>query len=164
MLKLKLQYFGHLIQKTDIGKDPDAEKDWRQEKGMTEDEMVGCHHWLDGHEFEQVLGLGDGQGSLACCSPWSRKESDTTEWLNWLYFIKGTYQEREGWREFVAWLQDGSCAWSTEANACFGAQLSRGTERDVLKKMELIDNMTCVMVLIGYLAIHQEVTELVIST
>ena len=67
-----------------IGKDPDSGKDWRQEeKGMTEDEMVGWHHQLDGHEFGQALGVGDGQGSLACCSPWGRKELDTTEWLNW---------------------------------------------------------------------------------
>ena len=67
------------------GKDPDAEKDRRQEeKGMTEDEMVGWHHWLDGHEFEQALGVGDGQGSLTCCSPWGHKESDTTEQLNWI--------------------------------------------------------------------------------
>ena len=67
-----------------IGKDPDAGKDWWwEEKGTTEDGMVGCHHGLDGHEFEQALGVGDGQGSLACCSPWGRKESDTTEWLNW---------------------------------------------------------------------------------
>ena len=62
-------------------KDPDAGKDWRQEeKGMTEDEMFGWHHW---HESEQVLGVGDGQGILACCSPWGCKESDTTEQLNW---------------------------------------------------------------------------------
>ena len=67
-----------------IGKDPDAGKDWRQEeKGTTEDEMVGWHHWLNGHGFEQALGVGNGQGSLVCCSPWGRKESDTTEWLNW---------------------------------------------------------------------------------
>ena len=67
-----------------IWKDPDAGKDWRQgEKGTTEDEMVGWRHWLDGHEFEQALGVGDGQGSLACCSPWGRKELNTTEWLNW---------------------------------------------------------------------------------
>ena len=67
-----------------IGKDPDAGKDWRQEeKGMTEDEMVGWHHQLDGCEFEQAPGVGDGQGSLACCSPWGHKESDTTERLNW---------------------------------------------------------------------------------
>ena len=67
-----------------IGKDSEAGKDWRQkEKGTTENEMLGWHHWLDGHEFEQVAGVGDGQGSLACCSPWHCKESDTTEQLNW---------------------------------------------------------------------------------
>ena len=66
-----------------IGKDPDAGKDWRQEeKGMTEDETVGWHHQLNGHEFEQAPGAGEGQGSLACCSPWDRQESDTTEGLN----------------------------------------------------------------------------------
>ena len=66
-----------------LRKDPDARKDWRQEeKGMTEDEMVGWHHRLNGHEFEQAPGDGDRQGSLACCSPWGHKESDTTEWLN----------------------------------------------------------------------------------
>ena len=52
-------------------------------KGMTEDDMVGWHHRLDGHEFERSLGVGDGQGSLACCSPWGHKESDMTERLNW---------------------------------------------------------------------------------
>ena len=69
-----------------IGKDADAGKDWRQEEtGMTEDEMAGWHHQLDGHEFEQALGVGDGQGSLAC---WGHKELDTTEWLNWnKYFV-----------------------------------------------------------------------------
>ena len=68
-----------------IGKDPDAGKDWRQEeKGTTENEMIGWHHWHDEHEFEQALGVGDGQGSLACCSPWGRKELDATEIeLNW---------------------------------------------------------------------------------
>ena len=66
-----------------IGKDPDAGKDWRQEdKGKTEDEMVGWHHQLNGHEFEQAPGDGEGQGGLVCCSPWSRKKSDTIEWLN----------------------------------------------------------------------------------
>ena len=68
---LKPQYFGHLIWKDDSGKDPDAGKDWRQEKGTTEDEMVGWHHGLDGHELEQAPGIGEGQGTLACCSPWS---------------------------------------------------------------------------------------------
>ena len=57
-------------------------KDRRPEKGMTEDEMVGSHHRLDGHEFEQALAISDGQGSLACCSSWGHKESDTTEQLN----------------------------------------------------------------------------------
>ena len=64
-------------------KDPDAGKDWRQEKkATTEDEMVGWHHWLDGHEFEQIPGDGEGQGSLVCCNPWGCKELGMTEWLN----------------------------------------------------------------------------------
>ena len=67
-----------------IWKGPNAGKDWRQqEKGMTEDEMAGWHHWLDRHEFEQAVEVDDGQGSLACCSPWSCKEWNTTEQLNW---------------------------------------------------------------------------------
>ena len=67
-----------------IGKDPDAGKNWRQEeKGTAEDEMVGWHDWLDGHEFKRTPGVGDGQGSLACCSPWGHKELDMTEQLKW---------------------------------------------------------------------------------
>ena len=67
-----------------LGKDHEAGKDWRQEeKRTTEDEMVGWHHRLDGHEFEQALEVGDGQGSLGYCSPWGHKESDTTKQLNW---------------------------------------------------------------------------------
>jgi len=66
-----------------IWKDPDAGKDWRQKKRRTENEMAGWHHQLNGHEFEQTPGVGDGQGGLACCSPWGHKESDTTEQLNW---------------------------------------------------------------------------------
>ena len=70
-----------------ISKDPDAGKEWRQkEKGTTEDKMVGCHHWLNGHEFGQALRVGDGQGGLICCSPWGHKELDRTEWLNWTEF------------------------------------------------------------------------------
>ena len=66
-----------------IGKNPDAGKDWGQEEqGMTEDEKVGWHHWFDGQGFEQALAVGDGQGSLVCCSSWGGKESDTTKWLN----------------------------------------------------------------------------------
>ena len=64
-----------------IGKDPDSGNDWRQEeKGTTEDEMVGWHHWLDGHEFEQAPGAGDRHGSLDCCSSWGCKESYMREW------------------------------------------------------------------------------------
>ena len=71
-----------------IGKDPDAGKDWRQEeKGMTEDEMVGWHHWLDGHEFEEAPGVGDGQGGLVCYSLWGHKELDATE-LNRTWLLK----------------------------------------------------------------------------
>ena len=67
-----------------IGKDSDAGRDWGQEeKGMTEDEMVGRHHRPNGHEFEWTLGVGDGQGGLACCDSWGCKESDTPERLNW---------------------------------------------------------------------------------
>ena len=70
------------------GKDPDAGTDWRwEEKGSTENEMVGWHHRLDRHEFEKALGVGDGQGSLVCCSLWACKESDMTERLNWTEFF-----------------------------------------------------------------------------
>ena len=77
------------------GNNPDARKVWRwEEKGTTEDEMVRWHHRLDGHDFEQAPGAGDGQESLVCCSSWGRKESDTTEWLNWTEL---------NWREHLMW-------------------------------------------------------------
>ena len=76
-MKLKLQYFGELMQRTDL-----LERLKAEAEGMTENEMVGWHHRLNGHEFEQALGVGDGQGSLACSSPWGHKESDMTERLN----------------------------------------------------------------------------------
>ena len=67
-----------------IGKDPDAGKHWKkEEKGMTADEILGRHHWLNGHELEQSVGVGDRLGSLVCCNLWGRIESDRTEWLNW---------------------------------------------------------------------------------
>ena len=89
-LKLKLQYFGHLMRRADW-KDPDAGKDWRQEeKGTTEDEMAGWHHRLNGHEFGWTPGGGDGQGGLVCCGSWGRKESDTTERLNWTEYLSST--------------------------------------------------------------------------
>ena len=79
-----------------IGKDPDSGKDWRQEEGTTEDEMIGWHPWLDGHEFEQALGVGDGQEGLACCSPCGHKESDTTEQLNWTTcLLRNLYAHQE---------------------------------------------------------------------
>ena len=84
MLKLKLQYFGHLMQRTDslektlmLGK-----IEGRRRRGW-QHEMVGWHHQLNGHAFEQALGVGDRQESLACCSPWGHKESDTTKRLKW---------------------------------------------------------------------------------
>ena len=80
MLKLKLQYFGDLIQIIDsLEKALMLGKMRQEEKGMTEDEMVGWHHQLDGYEFEQAPRVGDGQGSLVCCNPWGRKVLDTTE-------------------------------------------------------------------------------------
>ena len=83
MLKLKPQYFGHLMGKADSFEKTDAGKDWGQEKGMTEDEMVGWHHQLNGHGFGWTLGVGDGQGGLACCDSWGSEELDMTEQLNW---------------------------------------------------------------------------------
>ena len=84
ILKLKLQYFSHLNMKCWlIGKDSDAGRDWGQEENvMTEDEMAGWHYRLNGNEFEWTLGVGDGQGGLACCNSWGRKELDTSKRLN----------------------------------------------------------------------------------
>ena len=82
-----------------VWKDPDAGKDWRQEeKGTSEDEMVGWHHQLDGHESEQAPGVGDGQGNLVCCSPWGHQESNTTEQLNWtgLNWPPIAFHEKQG--------------------------------------------------------------------
>ena len=89
MLQLKRQYLGPPHAKSWlIGKDSDAGRDWGQgEKGTTEDEMAGWHHWLNGHEFEWILGVSDGQGGLACWDAWGLKELDTTEQLNWTEVI-----------------------------------------------------------------------------
>ena len=91
-----------------IGKDPDAGRDWGQEeKGMTEDKMVGWHHWPNGHGFGWTLGVGDGQGDLACCSSWGCKESDTTERLNWTKNWKqSTFFPVAEWTE-VQWSEMG---------------------------------------------------------
>ena len=89
MLKLKPILWLPGVKNWLTGKDPDAGKDWRQEKKrMTEDEMVGWYHQLNGHEFEQAPGVGDGMGSLVCCSPWSLKELDTTVHLKWIEATK----------------------------------------------------------------------------
>ena len=101
-----------------IGKDSDAGKDWRQEeKGTTEDEMFGWHHWLDRHEFEQVPGVGDGQESLVCCSQRGRKESDTTKWVNWTdtLFISVSWPNCTGYSVYYRlhehfWM---SCLWKS---------------------------------------------------
>ena len=77
----------------------------RQEKGTIEDEMVGWHHWLYGHEFEQAVGVGDGQGSLACCSPWGQKESDTTERLNWTE-LRRLQTQGSHTGKWTSWLTD----------------------------------------------------------
>ena len=89
MLKLKVQHFGHLMRRTNslektlmLGKSEGRRRRWRHY------EMVGWHHRLNEHEFEQAAGAGDGQGNLACCSPWGCKELDMTEWLNWYHIIK----------------------------------------------------------------------------
>ena len=84
-IKLKLQLLWPPdVKSWLIRKDPDAGKDWgKEEKGTTEDEMAGWHHWLDAHEFGWTPGVGDGQGGLACCNSCGRKELDTTERLNW---------------------------------------------------------------------------------
>ena len=84
MLKLKLQYFGHVMRRTySLEKTLMLGKIEWEGKGMTEDEMVGWHHWLDGNEIGWTLGVGDRQGGLVCCGPWGRKESDMTEQMNW---------------------------------------------------------------------------------
>ena len=97
-----------------IWKDPDAGKDWGQaEKGMTENERVGWHHWLNGHEFGWTLGVGDGQGGLVCCSPWGRKESETTEQLNWIEL------------EYVLW------SYFRDSRVEFLSQTNMGRTRDL---------------------------------
>ena len=110
------------------GKDPDAVKDLGQEdQGTTEDEMVGWHHRLNGHGFEWTLGLGDGQGGLACCSSWGRKESYATEWLNWteLNLIKDLSKT---WVILFPWI---STSWE---NYYSQTLVSQETNREILAK------------------------------
>ena len=96
-----------------IGKDSDAGRDWEQEeKGTTEDEIAGWHHWLNGRESERTPGVGDGQGGLACCNSWGHKESDMTEWLNW---TERSLQIRFYWLLFEL-----CCHSSNDDCICFG--------------------------------------------
>ena len=106
-----------------IGKDPDAGE---AREGTTEDKMVGWHHQLNGHEFEQALGVGDGQGSLGCCSPCVRKESDTTEWLNW------TDLSISFWESWVPLA--GSSSWDPLSLICFYYFVFRGINIHSLDK------------------------------
>ena len=109
-----------------IWKDPDAGKDWKQEeKGTTEDEMVGWHHWLNGLKSEQALGVVDGQWSLVCCSPWGHKEWDMTERLNWKKkkIVKLNFVNSRSWwwtgRPGLLWFMGSHRVghdWATELN------------------------------------------------
>ena len=108
MLKLKLQYFGHLMWRTDsLEKTVMMGKLKGEEKGTTEDEMVGWHHQIDGHEFEQALGVGDGQGSLACCSPWCHSVGH--DWVNELNY---RYYKTTRWVKRVMKLREGKRMWA----------------------------------------------------
>ena len=122
-LMLKLQYFGRLMRSRLTGKDPGAEKDWGQEeKGVMEDEMVGWYHRLNGHEFEQTPGDGERQGSLACCSPWGRKELDTTWQVN---NNNKTWSEQGQRESCFTWKKDTSvCRSHTQPEPHFFSSLS----------------------------------------
>ena len=138
MLKLKLQCFGHLRRRTNsIGKDPDAGKDWRQgEKGTTQNERVGWHHWLNEHVFEQVPGAGDGQGSLVYCSPWGCKESDMSERLNWTdlnWYVRREQKRQE--KKSVEKPQKGKLPKMVEEQ-----QIQRGWNRKRLRMISRVDN------------------------
>ena len=98
-----------------IGKDPYAGRDWgKEEKGTTEDKMAGWHYRLDGHEFEWTLGVGDGQGGLACCGSRGHKESDTTEWLNWTEHIVNTQVMLNKWMLLTTSRPDQDPQWQTQ--------------------------------------------------
>ena len=97
---LKLQYFSHLMRRANSGKDPDAGKDWGQEKGAMEEEVVGWQHPHHGHEFAQTPGDGEGQGSLECCHPWGCWELEGSEWLNSSEHV-GLLNMLSEWNSFV---------------------------------------------------------------
>ena len=111
MLKLKLQYFGHLMWRADsLEKTMKLGKiEGKEEKRTSEDEMVGWHHWLDGHGFGWTPGVCEGQGGLVCCRSWGLKESDTTEWLNWTELnwnlLKWPERDQQKCEEITLWLE-----------------------------------------------------------
>ena len=111
-LMLKLRLWPPDAKSWLIWEDPDAGKDWGQEeKGTTEDDMAGWHHHLNGHEFGWTLGVGDGQGGLACCGSWGHKELDTTKWLNWLNWTTWNTVNQHDWG---GWENCRGCELSTE--------------------------------------------------
>ena len=133
MLNLKLQYFGHLKKNWLTGKDLDTGKDGRwEEKETTEEGTAGWHHRLNGHEFQKAPGVDDGQGSLACCSLWCLKESDTTDWLNWTelnglvvfpYLLQSNFEFCN--KGFMIWptVRHRSCfCWLYKASSSFTAK------------------------------------------
>ena len=137
-----------------IGKNPDAGKHWRQEeKGMTEDEMVEWHHWLNEHELEQAPGVGDGWGSLACCSPWGRKESDMTEQLKWTeYSSTHTHTHTHTHTTSSLFI----CWWTIRLFPCHGYLVPLWTQGciyhfelqfclDVCPEVGLLDHMTAIL-------------------
>ena len=112
-----------------VRKDPDAGKDWGQEeKGTTEDKMIGWHHWLSGHGFGWTPGVGDGQGGLACCGSWDHKESDTTEQLNWTELkVNRSYDDFCEVRELAE--ESGECGvLSTTGKECFKINASHAVD------------------------------------
>ena len=129
MLKLKLQYFGHLMWRADsLEKNPDAGKDGRQEEnGVTVDEMVGWYHWLNGHEFEQASGVGDGQWSLPCSSPWgpTKSRTQTGNWIRSVITRHSKLLSVISWRSlllFSLW-SIWTLSWSNELSKTEGVNL-----------------------------------------
>ena len=104
-----------------IGKDSDAGRDWGQEKkGMTEDEMAGWHHWLDGHEFEWIPAVDDGQGGLVCFDSWGRKESDMTEQLKWTELNWTEHPSTENYKILLKEMKEDLNRWRERKHSLFG--------------------------------------------
>ena len=115
-----------------IGKDPDAGKDWRQEEKETTGWDVGWHHWLNGHEFEQARGVGDGQGGLDGCSPWGRKELETTEHLNWAELKMATIKKMDNNKHWQGYEETGTLLhwwWIVKWYGHFGEQFGLSSKK-----------------------------------